>query len=45
MPAKTDKQRRAAGAELSRRREGKKPRSFKSMSRAELRKYASGVKK
>ena len=41
MPAKTETQRRAAGAELARRRKGKKPRLFVGMSIEELRKMAS----
>ena len=40
-PAKTELQRRAAGAELDRRRKGKKPRLFVGMSIEELRKMAS----
>lgn len=40
MPAKTPKQRKAAGAELERRREGKKAKQFKSMTRKDLRHYA-----
>ena len=40
-PASTELQRRAAGAELSRRRKGQKPRLFKGMSIEELRKMAS----
>ncbi len=40
MPAKTAKQRRAAGAELGRRRAGRKSRSFKSLSTAKLRHFA-----
>lgn len=40
MPAKTEKQRKAMASELSRRREGKEPRRFKSMNRKELRDYA-----
>lgn len=45
MPAKTEKQRKAAGADLARVRAGKKPRTFKGMSKAELRKMASKKKK
>ncbi len=45
MPAKTEAQRMAAGAELARRRKGKKPRLFKGMSIAELRKMASKPKR
>ena len=40
-PAKTETQRRAAGAELARRRKGKKSRLFVGMSIEELRKMAS----
>ena len=40
-PAKTETQRRAAGAELARRRAGKKPKLFVGMSIEELRKMAS----
>jgi hypothetical protein len=40
-PATSEKQRRAAGAELARRRRGLKPKLFKGMSMAELRKMAS----
>ena len=40
MPAKTAKQRQAAGAELGRRRAGKKPRTFKSLSTKKLRHFA-----
>ncbi len=39
MPAKTEKQARAARAELGRRREGKKPQAFKGMSMVELKKF------
>jgi hypothetical protein len=39
MPAKTEKQRRFMGAELERKREGKKTQT--SMSEKELEKYAS----
>ena len=39
MPAKTERQRKMMGAELARRRSGKKPR-VKSMSTAEVRKMA-----
>jgi len=39
MPAKTEKQRRFMGAELERKREGKKTRT--GMSEAELEKWAS----
>ena len=45
MLAKTSKQRRAAGAELARRRKGMKPRLFKGMSMEELRKMASKPRK
>ena len=41
MPAKTERQRKAAGADLSRVRQGKKPKRFKGMSRRELRKMAA----
>lgn len=40
MPAKSEKQRKAAGAELGRRKKGKKPRMFHGMSLKELRKMA-----
>ena len=40
-PASTERQRKAAGAELGRRRKGKKPRLFVGMSIEELRKMAS----
>lgn len=40
MPAKTSRQRKAAGADLSRVRRGKPPRTFKGVSRTELRKFA-----
>ena len=40
MPAKTSRQRKAAGADLARVRQGKKPQTFKGMSRQELRKMA-----
>jgi len=40
MPAKSAKQRRAAGAELGRRRVGQKHRSIKSMSTKKLRHFA-----
>lgn len=40
MPAVSERQRRAAGAELARRRAGRSPLSFKGMSIAELRKMA-----
>lgn len=40
-PAKTETQRRAAGAELARRRKGLKSRLFKGMSMEELKKMAS----
>jgi hypothetical protein len=43
MPAKTEKQRRFMGAELERKREGKKTRT--DMSEKELEKYASKDKK
>lgn len=45
MPAVSEKQRRAAGAELARRRAGRSPLSFKGMSIAELRKMAGKVKR
>jgi len=45
MPATTEKQRRAAGAELSRRRKGLKPKTFVGMSLAELRLMASKPKR
>jgi hypothetical protein len=44
MPAVSERQRRAAGAELSRRRSGRSPLAFKGMSIHELRKMASKVK-
>lgn len=40
MPAKSARQRRAAGADLKRVRQGKKPRTFKGASRKELRDFA-----
>ena len=40
-PALSEKQRKAAGAELARRRAGKKPKLFVGMSIEELRKMAS----
>ena len=43
MPAKTEKQRRFMGAELERKREGKKTRT--DMSEKELEKFASKTKK
>ena len=43
MPAKSEKQRRFMGAELQRKREGKKTRT--GMSERELEKYASKGKK
>lgn len=43
MP-ETEKQRRAAFAELNRRGKGKKGRSFKGMSSAELKEYAHSKK-
>jgi hypothetical protein len=45
MPASSEKQRKAMGAELARRRKGKSPQRFKSMSRKELREFASSVKR
>lgn len=41
MPATSKRQRQAAGADLKRVRQGKKPQTFKGMSRQELRKMAS----
>jgi hypothetical protein len=43
MPAKSEKQRKFMGAELERKREGKKTKT--NMSEAELEKYASKEKK
>ncbi len=43
MPAVSEKQRRAAGAELRRRREGRAPLLFRKMSIKELRKMASSI--
>ena len=40
-PARTTKQRKAAGAELSRRRRGLRPKNFEGMSEDELTKMAS----
>lgn len=40
MPAKTEKQRRAAGADLERVREGKRPRTFKGASEEQIRDFA-----
>lgn len=40
MPSKTARQRRAAGAELGRRRSGKKRRTFKKLPTKKLRHYA-----
>ena len=40
-PAKTEKQRKAAGAELGRRRRGLRPKLFEGMSEEELAKMAS----
>lgn len=40
MPAKSERQRKAAGADLQRKREGKKLKTFKGMSEGELRKMA-----
>lgn len=40
MPATSEKQRKAAAAELDRRREGKKPQQFKDMSQSQLRDFA-----
>lgn len=40
MPAKTEKQRRAAGADLQRVREGKKPRTFKGASEEQIEHFA-----
>lgn len=45
MPASTQAQQMAAGAELARRRKGKRPRTFKSMSTEKLRHYASTPRK
>ena len=40
MPAKSDRQRKAAGADLQRVREGKKPRTFKGASEAQIEHFA-----
>lgn len=40
MPAKSAKQRRAAGADLERVREGKPPRTFKGASESQIRDFA-----
>jgi len=40
MPAKSEKQRRAAGADLERVREGKAPRTFKGASESRIRDFA-----
>lgn len=45
MPAVSERQRRAAGAELERRRSGRSPLVFKGMSIHELRKMAGSVKR
>ena len=45
MPAKTEKQRKAAGADLARKRAGKPIRTFKGMSEAELGRMASKPKR
>lgn len=45
MPAKSKAQQRAAGADLARVREGKRPRTFKGMSEAELEKFAGTKRK
>ena len=45
MPAKSVVQQEAAGADLARVRAGKRPRTFKGMSEAELRKFASTKRK
>jgi len=44
MPAKSDRQRKAMAVELKRRREGKKPQRFKSMSSSQLRDFARKTK-
>ncbi len=41
MPAKTERQRRAAGADLARKRKGKKLRTFVGASTKTLRKFAT----
>ena len=45
MPAKSPRQRRAAGADLERVREGKEPRTFKGVSEEQLKHFAKKVKK
>lgn len=45
MPAKSERQRRAAGADLQRVREGKKPRTFKGASAEEIKHFAKKGKK
>lgn len=45
MPARTEKQRRAAGADLERVREGKAPRTFKGASESQIRDFAKKGKK
>ena len=44
MPAHSEKQRRAAGADLARMREGKKPRPFMDITEENLRHMAMSVK-
>lgn len=40
MPAKSERQRKAAGADLQRIREGKRPRTFKGASEEQIRDFA-----
>ena len=44
MPAKSKRQRKAAGADLQRVREGKEPRTFKGMSEVDLSHFAKKKK-
>lgn len=45
MPARSKAQQQAAGAELERRRQGRKPQRFKGLSRHELEKFAETTRK